>query len=182
MSEGPPSKVSPEQAFTIEIATASHDLVKITSVINAAYKKARFLRDDVERVSPEELRSIISTPHKKLYLYISVDHTICGTALLDFCDKDKAEISLFAIHPDYQGKNIGPPFLNDVEKEAFKKVSEIILKVIPLYQEQLIKFYERLGYTMTSLTIEFPEEEKLRTVRPECWDRMFFSIMHKVKL
>lgn len=171
-----------EEYFTVEAATMNHDLTRIATVINTAYKKVKYLQDGVERATPAEIIGFISNPRMKLYLCISPNHEICGTILLDFFEKDKAEIAIFAIHPDYQEYKIGPIFMNYVEEEAFKKVHAILLKVILLFQENLVKFYERLGYKATGEIIDFPEEGKLRYIRPECRDRVFFSIMQKNRI
>lgn len=171
-----------EEYFTIELATTGHDLARIVSVINTAYKKVKYLQNEVERATSAEVLGFISDSKKRLYLCLSPNHEICGTILLDFFEKDKAEIALFAIHPDYQEYKIGPSFMNYVEQEAFKTITSIILKVIPLFQENLVNFYERLGYKKTGETMEFPTEDKLRYIRPEYRDRVFFSIMQKNKI
>lgn len=168
--------------FTVEVATMNHDLSKVARVVNSAYKKVRYLRDEIERVTPSELEGFISNPQKKLYLCISPTREVCGTILLDFFEKNKVEMGLFAIDPEYQGYKIGPIFMGYVEQEAFKKVGAIILKVIPLFQENLVKFYERLGYVVNGKVMDFPGEDKLRYIRPECRDRVFFSIMQKNKI
>jgi N-acetylglutamate synthase-like GNAT family acetyltransferase len=171
-----------EGCFTVEVATIDHDLMKIATVVNTAYKKVKYLQDGIERISHEEIANSILSPHKRVYLCISPTHEICGTILLNFCDKDQAEIGLFAIDPNYQGQKISPMFMAYVEREAFEQVRIIILKVIPLFQENLVKFYMTLGYQMTGQTLAFPEEDKLRYIRPECRDRVAFSIMQKDKL
>lgn len=175
-----PLKIGGEgQYFFVEQATLEHDLNRVAIVVNSAYKKVQYLQEEVERITVSELKSAVSNPKKKLYLCLSPTREICGTILLDFFEKDKAEIATFAVHPDYQGCCIGPAFMSYVEQEAFKKVSSIILKVIPLFQEKLIHFYERLGYRTTGEIMRFPEEDKIRYIRPECRDRVFFSIMQK---
>lgn len=171
-----------EEYFTVEVATMDHDLTRITTVINTAYKKVGYLQNGVERATLTEVIDFISNPQKRVYLCLSPNREICGTILLDFFEKEKAEIALFAIHPDYKGYKLGPAFMNYVEHEAFKKTQSIILKVIPLFQENLIRFYERLGYRATGEMMEFPTEDKLRYIRPECRDRVFFSIMQKNKM
>ncbi|MES2199674.1 MAG: GNAT family N-acetyltransferase [Chlamydiota bacterium] len=168
-----------EEYFTIEPATTDHDLTRIATVVNTAYKKVKYLQSEVERATSAEILDFISNPNKKLYLCISPSHEICGTILLDFSDKNEAEIALFAIHLDYQGCKIGPMFMSYVEQEAFKKVQVIILKVIPLFQENLMRFYERSGYKATGEVMDFPAEGKLRYIRPDCRDRVFFCIMQK---
>jgi ribosomal protein S18 acetylase RimI-like enzyme len=167
------------QYFFVEQATLQHDLNRVAAVINSAYKKVRYLQEGIQRITVSELKSVVSDPRKKLYLCLSPAHEICGTILLDFFEKDKAEIALFAVHPDCQRYQIGPAFMNYVEQEAFKKVTSIVLKVIPLFQERLIHFYERLGYRTTGEVMNFPEEDKIRYIRPECRDQIFFSLMQK---
>lgn len=171
-----------EGFFTVEVATMNHDLTRIATVINTAYKKVRYLQNEVERVTSAEVLNFISNPKKKFYLCLSPNREICGTILLDFFEKDKAEIALFAIHPESQGYKIGPAFMNYVEQEAFKNVQTIILKVIPLFQENLIRFYERLGYKATGETRDFPAEDALRYIRPDCRSLVFFSILQKNKI
>lgn len=140
------------------------------------------MQEGVERATSLEILDYATNPKKVLYLCISPKQEICGTILLDFFEKEKAEIALFAIHPDYQGCKIGPIFMNYVEQEAFKKVRAIILKVILLFQENLITFYERLGYVATEEIVQFPAEDKLKYIRPNCRDRVFFLIMQKNKI
>lgn len=167
-----------EYDFSLEVATLNHDLSKIAAVINAAYKKVPYLESGVDRITSDELSSIIANAQKKLYLCLSPSRKICGTLLLD-SSESKAEIGLFAIDPEYQGLQIGAPFMNYVEQEAFKKSSSIVLKVIPLFQEKLIKFYERLGYHRTDQIMRFPQKDKIRQIRPEYRERVFFSLMEK---
>jgi GNAT superfamily N-acetyltransferase len=168
--------------FTVEIATLEHDLTKAATLINSAYKKVKYLQDGIERTTPLDLREAISHPNKRLYFCILPSQEICGTILLDFFERDKAEIGLFAIDPNCRGYKIGPVFMSYVEQEAFKKVHTIILKVIPLFQEKLIQFYKGLGYRATGEKIAFPEEDKQRYIRPECRDQVYFSIMEKTRI
>lgn len=167
------------QCFCVEQATLQHDLNTAAAVVNSAYKKVQYLQEGIARITVSELRDAVANPRKKLYLCLSPKREICGTILLDFFEQDKAEIALFAIHPDYQGYQIGPAFMSYVEREAFKKVTAIVLKVIQLFQEKLIHFYERLGYRITGEVMNFPQEDKIRYIRPEWWDQVFFSLMQK---
>jgi RimJ/RimL family protein N-acetyltransferase len=171
-----------EQGFTIEVATIDHDLIRAADVINAAYTKVMYLREEVQRITPQEISRLISYPEKRLYLCLSPKGEICGTILLDFIEETKAEIGLFSIHPNYQGKQIGQNFMRHVEQDAFKGANTVILKVVPLFQEKLIKFYEKLGYCGTGETIDFPIEDKIKYIRIEHRDSVNFCIMQKNKL
>lgn len=158
------------------VATSEYDVNEIVDVINAAYSRVKYLLKD--RVSVEDITEFLRDPDKTLYLCLTLQDEICGTILLDYCEGKIAEIGLFAIHSDFKGQNIGPAFIQFVEGEAFKKVDTIQLKVIPLHQENLIKFYERLGYKATGETTPFPTD-KLHYIRPEYRDQVFLSLMQK---
>ncbi len=170
---------SANTVFRVERATYAHDLEQAASTINAAYKKVKYLKDETQRVSPAELRAHIDDPKKRLYFCLSPEGKICGSLLMQMMEEDLAELGLFSIHPDFQGMKIAPQFLKRVENEAFKKAREIILKVIPLYQEPLIKFYERQGYGITGRIEPFSKEDQDKYIRPECRDKVYFSIMNK---
>ncbi len=152
-------------------------LAKAAEAINAAYRRVKYLQS--ERVTPQEIGQMIADPKKRMYFCLSPQGEICGSILLNEMEEDRVELGLFSIHPDYQGKKIGPSFLKCVENEAFKKAREIILKVIPLYQGPLIQFYERQGYRLTGRIEEMPEEAKTKYIRPECRDKVYFSLMNK---
>lgn len=170
-------KIDSSRPFRVKLATPKHDLEQAASAINAAYKKVQYLMAD--RVTPQELGAMIADPKKRVYFCLSPQEEICGSISMTDMDKDRVELGMFSIHPDYQGKKIGPQFLACVEKEAFKKAQEIILKVIPLYQAPLIQFYERQGYKVTGCREEFPKEDQVKYIRPECRDQVYFSLMNK---
>lgn len=125
-----------------QIAKASlqSDLKRIMEVVNLAYSRQPFNRVDRTRITIEEVERTIADSHNQLFLLI-VDGQICGTVLLN-----KNEISLFAVHPSFQGQHLGQLLISLAEDEAFKKYDEVFLKVIPLFQERLIAYYESLGY------------------------------------
>lgn len=168
-----------EQEYLIEIATQEHDLARVIEVINAAYKKVKYLQEGIKRIALAEMIENLSDPNKRLYLCIAPNKEICGTILVHFNAQDTAKLGLFAVHPDYQGQNIGSVLLRAVEKAAFAEAKRIFLYVIPCTQERLIRFYEHLGYRKTGETREFPAEAKAHYIRPEYRDQIFLLIMEK---
>ena len=175
----PRLNVQKEAVFRVEKADLNQDLSAIASVVNSAYKKVVYLKDD-GKTSPADLKDIISNPSKALYLCLSTNNEICGTILIQYdANRKKAELGMFAIHPRYQGANIGAIFANCVEKEIFKVVPEIILKVVPLEQAKLVKFYINLGYQFTGEKVPFSEEETSKYIHPEYRDKVFMLIMSK---
>lgn len=112
---------------------------------------------------------------------MSANQDLCRTIVLDFFSEDQAEITLLAIHPEYQGQKLGPMIMKHTEDIAFQKVSTAVSKVIPLFQEKLVKFYYHLGYKTINEETKFGEEDQVRYILPEYRDQIYCSIMHKHK-
>src|SRR3989337_3563067 len=98
--------------ITIMRVQKHHNIKEIADVINQAFKKMPFLKD--ERVTLQELEKIIEDTNKRLYVCVD-GKRICGTIALDVSGEN-VEMQLFAIHPDYQGKNIGSLLMQHVEQ------------------------------------------------------------------
>lgn len=161
--------------FRVERATFSHDLQRIVQVINCAYRRQPFNRMDGERISLSKLNEIVINPNSTLFLLISghPENLICGTILLQ-----ASEISLFSLHPNYQGKGLGRLLLYSAEEEAFKTYDEVFLKVIPLFQEKLIAHYEQLGYQSLGER-ESLTQEKLERIQPQYHNQVYALILRK---
>ncbi|MES2121254.1 MAG: GNAT family N-acetyltransferase [Chlamydiota bacterium] len=169
-----------ESSFTIELYSEDRDLGKIVDMINAAYKRVRYLKEDATRITEDQLRESLSNPQKQLYLCISSENVICGSIFLEFFDSDEAEIEILAVDPKHRGMGLGPMLLKHAEKEAFLKrhMESVRLNVIPLFQESLIAFYHHLGYQSVDYT-EFPEEKKIKYIQPEYRELIFLMKMRK---
>ncbi len=157
--------------FLIEKATLMDNLNEIASVINKAYKRQVFNRNDRERISIAKLEYLIREPGNRLFL-LRLDqdpHLICGTLLLS-----GDEISLFSVHPDYQGQKLGRLLLQAAEKEAFESSASVYLRVIPLFQEHLIEYYKSQGYELEDYR-EPLSLEKLERIQP-CYHEKVYSI------
>jgi dTDP-4-amino-4,6-dideoxy-D-galactose acyltransferase len=164
-----------EDLCFVEIEKDISKASEIASVINEAYKKAKFLKKN--RITLEEVEESIESNNKSIYLYY-FKNVICGVILIDYFEENKAELGLFAIHPDFQGKGFGAKFMAKVENVVFKKAKEIFMTVIPITQENLINFYKKLGYKLTKEKKEFPEKNK-NLISPEYRDQVYFHIMKK---
>ena len=165
--------------FKVRAATSNDDVMKIVEVINRAFKRVVFFLYD--RTSLPEIEKILSDPQKVLYLCLSPTNEICGTVLLDYFEKDKVKAGYFAIDPDFQKKGIGPQFMSRIEEEAFKKVQEIVITVIPVTQEKLIKSYQHYGYAFTG-EMQHPTEAQKAKITLEYRDQVRFCTMKKCSL
>jgi ribosomal protein S18 acetylase RimI-like enzyme len=161
-------------SYKIEVCSKKHDLKRIQAVINAAYKKHRYLQR--ERISLEELKTILSHPKQRLYLCLSAENKICGTLLLDLTHFDRGELYLFSVDPSCQGQKLGALLLDHVEKEAFEKfhLKKIVLGVVK-FLERLISYYSSLGYEPIGEE-EFPDKNM---VMPEYRDQISCLLMEK---
>lgn len=144
-------------AFTVEECpvekcTLTHDLEKVTEVVNAAFKKHLWLAKD--RTSIEHLKQILSDPDERLYVLISPTKDVCGTACI-MHQPDGAELTLFSIHPDYQRLKLGPFLLKHSEKMAVEVFHAKKMTLMTI-GENLVKFYQAHGYELID-TIPLPE-------------------------
>ena len=157
--------------FKVPAEESYNDIDQIVEVINLAYQRQPFNRMDRVRITSAQLNELIANPSNQLFL-LSTDNTICGTVFLR-----GSEISLFAIHPDFQGRGYGEQLLISAERQAFKNYDSVHLKVIPLFQEKLIDYYERMGYNFFGY--EALAKEKLDRIQERYHDQVYALILEK---
>ncbi len=162
------------EPFKIKRADLTYDINEIASTINLAYRRQLFNRFDYPRITIEKLKEMIQNDNHKLFLLLSDVDQICGTILL----KD-SEISLLSVHPNFQGQGLGLTLLRHAEREAFENFTTVFLKVIPLFQENLIRYYEYAGYQFFER--EALSQEKLNRIQEIYHDQVFAIIMKKEK-
>lgn len=165
--------------YHVEVGSSHHNLRDVAQVINRAYRGVHYLKDDVERITEEELIQLVNNQEKSLYLCLSPENEICGTIVLDHGEIDEAEIALFSVDPLYQGRNVGSLLLEHAEQQAVDHYNKksVRLNMIPL-QEKLMRYYERHGYQSVDF-VEFSDREKERFIRPEYEDYVFLWTMRK---
>jgi ribosomal protein S18 acetylase RimI-like enzyme len=168
-------KVYP-RPFKIEEASLHSDLDRIADTINFAYKRQPFNREDSSRITASKLRTLLLDGENKLYLAVSGGDEICGTVL-----SHQSEISLLSVHPDYQGHGLGLQLLQHAEEEAFKIYESVFLKVIPLFQENLIHYYESAGYKSFG-EHESLSQEKYHRIQEQYHTKVYALIMRKENL
>jgi ribosomal protein S18 acetylase RimI-like enzyme len=130
-----------EALIWIEQADLQSNLDQVVNVINLAYKRQPFNREDRTRITLVKLKELLLDEENKLFVAISEEDEICGTILVHQC-----ELSMGSVHPAYQGQGIGLQLLQRGEHEIFKNYDHVYLKEIPRFQERLIQLYEQAGY------------------------------------
>ena len=161
------------EQFKIKKADLYSNLDQIVDTINLAYQRQSFNRKDYPRITMTALRNLIQDEENKFYIVISGKNEPCGTILLHH-----SEISLLSVHPDYHGQGLGLQLLQHAESEAFKTFKSVFLKVIPLFQENLIRYYESVGYKSFG-EYESLSQEKLNRIQDQYHNKVFALILRK---
>ncbi|MBX7066328.1 MAG: GNAT family N-acetyltransferase [Parachlamydiales bacterium] len=165
--------IQTHECFFIERANLHSNLDQIISTVNLAYQRQPFNRTDFPRITLPALIALLQNEENQLFIAVSENNEICGTILLH-----ESEISLLSVHPRCQGQGLGLFLLHSAEQEAFKNYNTVFLKVIPLFQENLIRFYESAGYKSFG-EYEPLSQEKLDRIQERYHSEVFALIMRK---
>jgi ribosomal protein S18 acetylase RimI-like enzyme len=168
------AKMYQEESSVIQVerGTLKSNLDQIVEVVNLAYRRQPFNRPDRDRISVAQLQEILLNPNNQLFLLCSGSR-VYGTVLLN-----RSEISLLAVHPSMQGQGYGSQLLAAAEAEAFKNYDSVYLKVIPLFQEGLIAYYEKIGYRSYNECETFAHG-KLDRIQEKYHDQVYALVLRK---
>ena len=154
-----------------------HPIGEICRIINAAYKRAPWLKSDAQRLCQDEIIEIIRNPGKEMY-YCHAGDKVLGSVLLDGT-AGFLEMAALAVSPDHQKQGIGEQLMSHAEQEARQRWrhSDLFIHVVPFMQERLIEFYLKHGYRTT----EHPAQPfcALEMVKPEFIDKLKMYKMKK---
>lgn len=90
--------------------------------------------------------------------------------------KNEAVISLFAVHPDFQGSGMGRQVLQQAENfiRNILQLKQVLIAVIS-QRPELIAYYERRGYIRTGLIEDFPVHLDVGTAKVDNLSIEYFS-------
>ncbi|MCW9024598.1 MAG: GNAT family N-acetyltransferase [Gammaproteobacteria bacterium] len=163
------------------------DIKAISELINTAYRgdssrqgwttEADFLGG--QRTDAEEIKELIQRPDGYILLCLR-NNELIASAYLQY-SSEIAYIGLVAVQPTEQGKGIGRTLLSKAERIIYCdwKLTAIKMSVITL-REELICWYERLGYARTGSYEEFPYGEE-RFGLPKRDDLKFEVLIKAIK-
>ena len=152
-----------------KIAT-ENDVSQMAILVNSAYRgessrqgwttEADFL--DGRRTDAAEVQRLI-TAQDALLLVCLLGNEVVGSVLLEHAARG-ADLGMFAIRPNLQGRGIGSRLLEQAEQAVFDtwRLDRIMMRVLTLRHE-LIAFYERRGYIRTGHLQPFPVNTQLWT-------------------
>ena len=153
------SKIKPEDALGVRevlrdtwIATYPNEELGITEADIADSYKDLFTEESIEKYQ-ERIRNFPDS----IQTFVAKD----GDRIVGVCrviiENDSNELKMLYVHPKFQGKGIGKALWKE-SKKLFNENNRIFVNVAT-YNNQAIKFYEKLGFKDTGKRFE---EEKFR--------------------
>jgi N-acetylglutamate synthase-like GNAT family acetyltransferase len=154
---GPPN--SPAPKFAVFIRPASEDdLPALVQLINTAFVVEQVVFDG-DRVDDLAVRVYMSGG---AFLVAEDSGTLIGCVYIER-QKDRSYLGLLSVQPSRQGTGLGRQLVAAAEKLARSSGSRFMdLRVISARGEQLLPFYERLGYSLVR-TEPFPPDLVTKT-------------------
>ncbi len=145
---------------------AETDRSSLKDLLNIAYRgeaskkgwtsEAELIAGDT-RTDDITLQKLMEQLDSVFLKYINDEHQITGCVNLQQHGQ-KIYLGMFSVLPELQGAGIGKQILKAAEEYAvYKKCIAIYMSVITLRKE-LIKWYERYGYSDTGKRIPFVED------------------------
>ena len=143
-----------------------YQLKEILDLVNIAYRGEKgWTREtdivDGNRVSENEIKQAIEDRLSHLLV-----HIVDGQLLSCICitqENDQAYISLFSVHPEWQGRGIGSQVLSAAEEYAYSLGVTKYVMVVVSQRTELISYYERRGYIRTGRIEKYPAQLEVGT-------------------
>ncbi len=148
------SKIKPEDALGVRevlrdtwIATYPNEELGITEADIADSYKDLFTEESIEKYQ-ERIRNFPDS----IQTFVAKD----GDRIVGVCrviiENDSNELKMLYVHPKFQGKGIGKALWEE-SKKLFNENNRIFVNVAT-YNNQAIKFYEKLGFKDTGKRFE----------------------------
>jgi len=150
------------------ITATIEDIPQLVALINSAYRgeeskkgwttEADFIRGSL-RIDEPALTELIKLNGAMFLKYVNDQDEIEGCVYLHKNGKDMY-LGMLSVSPGLQAKGIGKQLMKETEVRAKKTdCTRIFMRVISLRQE-LIQWYEKLGYYKTEQTEPFPRDTR----------------------
>ena len=155
--------------YNMQVLTATlQDIPELVALINNAYRgeasksgwttEADLLKGEI-RTNVETLEQLMQTAGSVFLKCINEQTNIEGCVFLDK-KGSKLYLGMLSVSPTLQAKGTGKHLMKAAEDHAKRERCDVIyMRVISLRQE-LIKWYEKLGYYKTGQTEPFPDDNR----------------------
>lgn len=159
------------------------DVPALVALINSAYRgetskkgwttEAHLLQGELRTDAPE-LTMLMNNPQAILFKYTTENEAIVGSVYLEKQDRG-LYLGMLTVSPLQQASGIGKQLMAAAEQYAKENdCASIFMNVISVRQE-LIAWYERLGYQKTNETKPFPDDNRFGVPT----EPLEFSILQK---
>lgn len=123
----------------------SADAEAITTVINAAFRKAESFLIDRDRIDVESVRQLLQ---KGNFLVAAEDGVVAGSVYVELRD-DRAYLGLLSVDPDRQKAGLGSRLMNAAEEYCASIGCRFMDLRIVNVRKELPAFYHSRGYVKT---------------------------------
>lgn len=113
-----------------------------------------------QRTDVAALGEMIADPTQRILLAIGADGLV-GCVQVSQKDADTAYLGLLSVDPDVQAGGLGKALIDAAERAARVEFSASKMEMTVIRQRsELIAYYERRGYALTSETRPFPLDDE----------------------
>lgn len=143
------------------------DVEAIAALVESAYRGPDSRRGwtteadlfDGRRIDQREIALIVAAPRSQIVL-AQADGRLLGCCHVRAETHDQAYLGLLAVRPRLQGRGTGHALVAEAERMAATRWRSRRMRIRVLAQrEDLIAWYERLGYRLTGERIPFPYDK-----------------------
>ena len=144
----------------------AQDIPALVDLINQSYRndiegawttEAHLFVENDQRITADDIKQTIDDPKNHIFKYV-LDGALLGTVTLTE-KADNLYLGTFAVNPKKQGLGIGKKLVLFSKKFAQQKAKKNILISVISVRDELIAWYERLGFIKTGKLIPFPTHE-----------------------
>jgi GNAT superfamily N-acetyltransferase len=140
--------------MTVSIRVAAPvDAVKITDVINAAFRIAEGFFVDGLRISQAEVEQLLT---RGVFLLVESDERLNGCVYVE-PRGERSYLGLLSVDPSYQKGGLGSLLMLEAEKYCRERGSRFMDILIVNLRDELPAFYQRRGYVENGTT-PFPDD------------------------
>lgn len=135
------------------------DIPKLVELVNLAYRSGQGWTNEAtlvagDRITAEQLKAIIDMP--VTILMMLKNEQIIGCVQIEH-QYDYGYIGMLTTHPELQNQGIGKALLQAAEQYLYEQFSVNTIKMSVLSaRHELISFYQRQGYQLTTEVDEYP--------------------------
>ena len=161
------------------------DVGALHSLVESAYRgisaKSGWTHEadllDGQRTDREELEAIIADPARQLLLAHDGD-ALVGCVCIEKKNDERAYLGMLTVDPEKQSGGLGRQLIAVAEQTAHQQFGAAVMEMTVIAQRpELIAYYERRGYALTTETRPFPMGDP-RFGLPKRND-LYFVVMEK---